>query len=216
MKIVHGLAFPEADEFMVGQVSVEGTYQLAHLTEALRHVRNVDCAIDGGAHIGTWSRVMSGRFAKVIAAEPSPDTFAALRWNLEQSACTNVDARHCALGERAGYVSVALDAEQAQRGNTGARFVKPDPNSDIPVETIDSWHLASLGFLKLDVEGSEPAALRGAKDTLARCRPIVLFENKFLWSRHYGLPKDAVSRFLTSQQYRMVAKVSRDEIWAHR
>lgn len=211
MKVVRGLAFPDADEFMVGQVQFDGTYQIENLTEALRHVRRFDCAIDGGAHVGTWSKVMSGRFERVIAVEPSADTFEALSWNLLQAGCTNVDLRQVALGDRAGTVDMQLDAEQARRANTGARFAQP--GGAIPVETIDNWNLPSVGLLKLDVEGSEYVALRGAKDTLRRCKPIIIFENKWLWTKHFGLPKDAVAKFLTAQGYRLVASVSRDQIW---
>ncbi len=155
---------------------------------------------------------MARSFKQVIAVEPSPDTCECLAVNLTN--VLNVDIRNVALGDAPGTVRMHLDADQKLKANTGARFVKP--GGDIPVETIDSWNLTSLGFLKLDVEGSEYVALRGAADTLTRCKPIVLFENKFLWSRHYGLPKDSVSRLLTGLGYRMVDKVSRDEIWSAR
>jgi FkbM family methyltransferase len=215
MKFHEGLAFPDADVFMVNEIKAGGTYQLENLSVALRHVTNFDCAIDGGAHIGTWSRVMAGRFARVIAVEPSQDTFEALTWNIEQAALAGVvDARHVALGDAPGSVRMQLDPEQQQRANTGARFV--ESGGDIPVETIDSWDLPSLGFLKLDVEGSEPAALRGAIETLKRCRPIVLFENKWLWTKHYGLPKNIVARFLEGLGYQMLKQVSRDQIWGPR
>lgn len=214
MKFVHGLAFPDADRFMVAEVKGDGTYQIDNLTAALRHVTNHDCAIDGGAHVGTWSRVMSAHFARVIAVEPSPDTFEALTWNIGHAACSNVECRQVALGDAPGAVRMQLNADQAARANTGARFV--EAGGAIPVETIDSWALPSLGFLKLDVEGSEPAALRGATDTLRRCRPIVLFENKWLWTKHYGLPKQIVASFLEGLGYRLLEQVSRDQIWGPR
>lgn len=211
MKIVRGLAFPDADEFMVNEVKFDGTYQIENLEAGLRHVTNFDCAVDGGAHIGTWSRVMGERFARVIAVEPSPDTYEALTWNLDQFGSLNVEPRRLALGDRPGLVSMTLNGEQAMKANTGARFTKA--GGDIPVETIDSWGLPSLGFLKLDVEGSEYVALHGAKKTLTRCKPIVLFENKWLWSVNFGLPKNIVARFLEGLGYRMLEQVSRDQIW---
>jgi FkbM family methyltransferase len=211
VKIARGLAFPDADQFMVDQVKFDGTYQIENLQAGLRHVTNFDCAIDGGAHVGTWSKVMSQRFHRVLAVEPSPDTFEALAWNLQAWNCTNVEAHRVALGDAPGVVHMHLNAEQAKKANTGARYTQP--GGDIPVQTIDNWDLPSLGFLKLDIEGSELVALRGAKDTLARCRPIVLFENKWLWSVNHGHPKNAVAKFLTAQGYRLLEQVSRDQIW---
>jgi FkbM family methyltransferase len=211
MKLAKGWAWPDADEFMVNELASDGTYQGPHLQEALRLVHRFDLAIDGGAHVGTWSKVMSGRFDRVIACEPSPDTFACLAQNMATFGCTNVDPRNLALGREAGAVRMTLDPDQEARANTGARFVKA--GGEIPVETIDSWQLPSLGFLKLDIEGSEFDALQGAVETLKRCKPVVLFENKWLWTRHYGHPKNAVANFLTRQRYHFLGQAMRDQIW---
>lgn len=231
MKIEKGWAFPDADVFMVNELKDDGTYQASHLHAALAYVTDFSCAIDGGAHIGTWSKIMSGRFQQVIAVEPSPDTFEALLWNMSQFVGTesdkadicvglmagvssfsagNIHLRNRALGAAAGMVSMHLDARAEQMQNTGARYVMP--GGSIPMETIDSWELPSLGLLKLDVEGSEVAALTGAKATLLRCQPIVVFENKNLWSR-YGIARDAPQHFLRSVGYRELSAVSRDAIW---
>lgn len=211
--LVNGWHFPDADTFMAASLRLNGThdkwlYQLSHLEAALPYVTDFSCAIDGGAHVGTWSKVMAERFARVIACEPSPDTFACLDRNLAE---TTVERRHVALGAVAGSVDMTILPEQAARGNTGARYVQP--GGPVPMETIDSWRLPTLGFLKLDIEGSEYAALCGATKTLRRCRPIVLFENKFLWTRHFGIPKDAVARHLKGLGYQFLERISRDEIW---
>lgn len=214
MKVVNGWAFPDSDQFMVNELKHDGTYQLSHLQKALEFVTEWGCAVDAGAHIGTWSRLMSHRFARVVSFEPSPDTFECLQWNMREQGCANVDAHPCAVGSEPGFVSMVLDAENEARANTGARFARP--GGQIPVVTIDSLNLQSVGFIKLDIEGSELAALRGAKDTLRRCKPIVLYEAKRLWTRHFGIPKGAVSEFLTAHGYAQVCKVSMDEIWAAR
>lgn len=213
MKLHAGWQFPDADQFMVHELGCDGTYQIAHLEAALKHVRVHGCAVDGGAHVGTWSKVMSQWFDRVIAVEPSSDTFECLQANMAAYGCANVICRNIAIGNAPGTVAMALDAENAARQNTGARFATA--GGAIPVETIDSWHLDDLGFLKLDIEGSEFVALQGARETLKRCKPVILYEAKRLWTRHFGLPKDAVSSFLTAHGYRMVEKISCDEIWTH-
>lgn len=214
MKYHQGYAFPDADEFMLNELQ-NGRYQYDNLNAALKYVKNWTCAIDGGAHVGTWSKVMSQRFEKVIAFEPSHDTYECLVRNMNLSGCTNVDCRHFALGSKTDRsVFMALTPEQLEKNNTGARFALD--GGDIPVTKIDSLNLQSLGFLKLDVEGSEPDALRGGLETLLRCKPVVLFENKWLWTKHYGLPKDAVKDLLTSAGYRKAEQVVRDQIWVPR
>ncbi len=211
--------FPDADTYIVDALrrgalaapEAKWLAQLDHLDTALGFVTNFDCAIDGGAHVGTWAQVLGTRFRRVLACEPSPDTFACLDRNL---AGTTVERCPVALGACAGVGSMTWTDAQRDRGNTGARFLQA--GGEIPVVAIDDWALPSLGFLKLDVEGSEVAALQGARATLARCRPIVLVEHKFLWTRHFGLPKGAVAGLLTALEYSQLASVGCDQIWGPR
>jgi FkbM family methyltransferase len=213
MKTVHGWAYPDRDELMSREMTCDGLYQADHLTAALALVTDFSCAIDGGAHVGTWARTMSERFGRVIAVEPNPETFEALSWNLGFYQCANVEAKPIALGSQVGTVSMIFEDQYAKVGNTGAFYV--GPGQDIRCEPIDAWDLPSLGFLKLDVEGSEFSALMGARATIRRCRPIVLFENKYFWKR-YGIPRDAPQELLTSLGYGKKTVVGRDEIWGPR
>jgi len=156
---------------------------------------------------------MAQAFASVIAVEPSPDTFEALAKNMAAFDCFNVDLKPVALGAVVGHVSMALEGKAAIANNTGGRFVQD--GGDIPVERIDDWQLPTCGFIKLDIEGSEALALEGARETLASCRPIVLFEHKG-FCRRYGLPPDAAVQLLTSVGYRHLATAGKDQIWGPR
>jgi FkbM family methyltransferase len=210
MKYVHGWAFPDADSFMSNELKADGTYQATHLAAALEHVTNWTVALDAGAHVGTWSRTLSQKFETVIAIEPSEDTHEALVANLAAFGCSNVETRRIALGDKPGKVTMHLEGRGLELQNTGARFVQP--GGVIPVETIDSWKLPSLGFVKMDIEGSEVFALRGAVETLKRCKPIVLYEDKGFWKR-YGERRDAAAKVLQSIGYREITRIRCDLIW---
>ncbi len=215
MKHQHGWAFPDADDFMCHQMKPNGDYQAGHLVAALTHVTNFELAIDCGGHVGTWARPMSVKFVRVIAVEPSADTFEALSENMRAFGCQNVELKNCAVGQVAGFVKMApLEARAEALKNTGARFVRP--GGTIPCERIDDWHLPSVGFIKMDIEGSEPLALEGAFDTLTRCRPIVLFENKGFWRHRYQLPIDAPQQVLTRAGYVQLEVAGKDLIWGPR
>jgi len=198
---------------MVKELGADGRYQAKNLDAALEHVTDWTLAIDGGAHVGTWARVMAGRFVQVIAAEPAADTYEALVENMRQFGCTNVETRQIGLGEKAGRAGMTIDDRGAALFNSGSRFLAP--GDAVAVETIDSWNLPTLGFLKLDVEGSEQAALLGARETLQRCKPIVLFEDKGLWKR-FGYGRQAPQSLLTELGFVLVARVSMDQIWRPR
>lgn len=212
MKTQFGWAFPDEDVFMMNEIKPDGGYQRSHLTMALQYVTDWTISGDIGAHVGTWSRLMSPVFQQVIAVEPSADTFEALATNMRRFGCANVELKNVAVGDVPGRVSMVLDGRGLELKNTGARHT--GIGKDIAVETIDSWNLPSLGFLKLDIEGSEFVALRGARQTLMRCKPIVLFEDKKLWHKFYGVPKNGVEVFLSSLGYHEVARASMDAIWA--
>src|SRR3990172_3701237 len=135
MQIVNGWAFPDEDRFMAAHIGEDGSYQRSHLDHALSYVKKCDVAVDGGAHVGTWSRPLSIYFNKVVSFEPSPDTYECLVYNLDTFQCDKVETRNQALGKKPGRIKMTLEGfdRGIQLGNTGARFVRP--GGDIEVIT---------------------------------------------------------------------------------
>lgn len=212
MKLVKGLAMPAWDEFMVKIVPDDGRYQHENLEAAVAHCAQRRTVIDGGAHVGMWSRTFAGMFDRVIAFEPAPDTFACLRYNVEAA---NVEFRNQALGAKPGRIHMTLKGFEGtlREKNSGARYVAE--GGKIERIAIDSLDLTDLDLLKMDIEGSEVEALQGARKTLMRCRPVVLFESKSEWVRR-GFEKDAPHEFLTKLGAVKFEKVGIDEIWGWR
>lgn len=212
MKLVKGLAMPAFDEFMEKIVPDDGRYQHENLMAAVSHCRRRRTVIDGGAHVGMWSRTFAGMFDRVIAFEPSPDTFECLLYNIDAA---NVECRNQALGAKPGKIRMTLAGFEGtlRERNSGARYVAEGGNIDRV--TVDSLELDDLDLLKMDIEGSEVEALKGARETLLRCRPVVLFEGKNEWIRR-GFKEDAPQRFLTSLGAEKFDRVGVDEIWGWR
>ncbi len=211
MKLHAGWAYPDADDFMWREMREDGTYQSSHFSIAMQFVKDRRTAIDAGAHVGTWTRLMSVLFDRVISVEPAPDTFECLQANVRRFGLKNVDALNVAVGASHGFVSVAWDGNPAFKKNTGGRHI--EKGGPIRLETIDQWNLPNLGFLKMDIEGSEPSCIIGASLTIARCKPVVLYEDKG-FCRRYGHAKDAPKTLLQSLGYVRRARVDHDEIWS--
>lgn len=142
--------------------------------------------IDAGANIGThtiaWARSMTG-WGSVMAFEPQERTFYALCGNIALNNCFNASASMTALSAKAGRVAVPrLDPQRP--ANFGGLSLKPDlnkqgagmGNSIVPCITIDALGLHRLDILKLDIEGMEPEALDGAKQTIAALKPVIFAE----------------------------------------
>jgi FkbM family methyltransferase len=177
-----------------------GGWQLDHLHAALAHVEGRTLAVDVGAHVGSWTFAMAeAGFKTVESFEPAPDTFECLRENAKEwredhrNIQCLIGLTRCALGEETAKMGMKEDGKYAG-GNTGGRYLQGD--GDVMVRPLDVYNLDVLDFLKLDVEGFELFALRGARGTLLRCKPVVLIEDKHRMAHRYKQQPGAAGQFL--------------------
>lgn len=59
--------------------------------------------------------------------------------------------------------------------------IKDEPGhcAAFPVTTLDSLSIARADWLKIDTEGCELAIMQGGRETIERCRPVVLLEQHY-------------------------------------
>lgn len=149
--------------------------QIRTLFRAFAFVTDWSVAVDGGANIGDWTEAMAERFAVVHAFEPAADMMERLRGRAIANAVLHDEALFDQDGE-----GVLLGKKPRGRhvipGNGGVRMVR-----------LDNLGLASCGLIKLDLEGAEQRALRGAAETVARCRPVVIIEDAPELALRYGI-----------------------------
>lgn len=143
-----------------------------------------DVCLDVGANIGYFTLLAAGLVGPVghvYAFEPSAELFAELEANLERNGVVNVSALRLAAGEVDGE-AVLYEGPAKNRGEgslvpaTPAGAPLPVPlrrlDSVVPVE---AWPRVRL--IKVDVEGSEAAVLRGLGALLdAGIRPAIIVE----------------------------------------
>lgn len=208
MKFKNGLAFPDADEYLFDRLPDSGVWQAEAFIEGLQACKNHRTALDGGAHIGTWSLALSEKFTNVIAFEPAPDTFEALTLNTGKT--DNITINNQALGQKHDHVKMTWTKKDKRRNHTGARYVKS--GGTIKMIPIDYLNLHDLDFLKLDLEGAEPLALFGAVKTLKRCKPVVVFEDKGFCSR-FNFGHDASRNILTKLGAVEFKKCGINRVW---
>jgi FkbM family methyltransferase len=144
------------------------TYQYHKYEAALSYCKQRRMACDIGAHVGLMSFWMARDFQHVVSFEPVLLHRECFALNVPNP---NVTVHTCALGPEAGRVSLST-----QNGSSGDTHVTGD--GDIAMRTLDSFGIEELDFLKIDVEGYEIKVLQGAFDTLRRCRPCVMVEQK--------------------------------------
>lgn len=179
------------------------TYQYHKYEAAIPLCRRRSVAVDVGAHVGLWTYWMARDFGHVIAFEPHPTHRLCFHQNMLDR--MNVSLYPYALGAEERRVSLETGASSS--GDT--RVV---PGEEVQMTTLDSFELPILDFLKIDCEGYELRVLEGAIQTLRRCRPVVVVEQKPGHGERYGYEDRAAVAFLEAIGATHRTTISGDEI----
>lgn len=166
------------------------TYQYGKYEAALKYTKQTRLAIDIGAHIGLWTFYMARDFDHVAAFEPNPPHQEC--WYKNMDNIFNAQLFEMALGEAPGHVQM----ETRTIGSSGDTQIKPNAAGSVTMETLDSFDLQDVDFIKIDCEGYEDFILRGAMKTLMRCKPCVIVEQKPGHGIRYGLNQNSAVELL--------------------
>ena len=134
---------------------------------------------DIGAHGGVYTVTLQRRFPKlkVHSFEPQPED---LLDNLALNGLMPVNVHQVAVGETAGDVRMTTKERSSNhvsdKGDRSVRLVRLD---DYAVEN----NLPSPDWIKIDIEGLELPALRGAERLLREARPTIICEINHLFGR---------------------------------
>jgi FkbM family methyltransferase len=144
-------------------------------------------AIDIGANDGMFTIPLSQLFDKVEAFEPQQE-YVDLIGPYAMRRGSNITLYQVGLADVSGsmllriplvprpnrnpYVSkglATLRADDSERFEDAIRY-------EVSVKRLDDYGFESVNFIKIDVEGFEMEVLRGAVETLQRCKPSLLVE----------------------------------------
>jgi FkbM family methyltransferase len=138
-------------------------------------------ALDVGANIGQYALLAAARVGpsgQVHAFEPTPQVAAKLRSNVRLNGFGNVTVSEMAVSDHCGEATLYY-AENDGENN----IVAPEPGSSasvkVPTITLDEYlgskGIAKVDVMKMDIEGAEIKALRGASRLLGGDQAPVLF-----------------------------------------
>ena len=164
-----------------------------------RHVPRDATVIDVGANIGLSTILLSRLAGRVIAFEPSPPNAAFLRRNLALNGIRNVEVMEAAASSEAGTLQFHVAAFGAGSHVVAEGHVLGStiPKVEVPAVVLDQLDLPPVAFIKIDAEGHEPDVLAGARQFLARDRPLIYTEiNLWCLSAFAGHSPGAVVRRL--------------------
>lgn len=133
--------------------------------------------IDGGALncrsaliFADWCK---GKYSKIFSFEPDPKSGVECKQRIADSGCRDIQLIQAGLSDHDGEItfqmnlygsSHIIENSAAEDGNT----------ITVPVATIDSTvGEEKIGFIKMDIEGSEFDALHGGKKVIVRDKPLL-------------------------------------------
>jgi FkbM family methyltransferase len=136
--------------------------------------------LDIGAHLGlhtlTFSRLV-GPAGHVIAVEASPANCRLLREHVAWNGCSNVEIIEAAVGDREDRVLFRFRPDPTDPSSF-ANSLAYDIGGEqalVAMRTIDDiCDGVNPAFIKIDIEGAELLALRGAAKTLDRAAPLLV------------------------------------------
>ncbi len=170
----------------LGELLRTGTFESAELAFVERFLKPGMTVLDLGAHHGLYTLLASkvvGSRGKVIAFEPSRREWRALLLHLILNRCSNVRVERLAVGNE----DTEADLFIVKGNQTGCNSLRPPDVrtgtalTRIRVTRVDDWlekrKYRQIDFVKLDVEGAELEALKGASRLLEQQpRPLILAE----------------------------------------
>jgi FkbM family methyltransferase len=135
-----------------------GSYERVHIAQIVPLIRSGMIAFDVGAHSGYYTLLLSrlvGKDGRVIAFEPSRLNADNLRRHLELNRVCNVEVVEAAVTDRAGTAYFHDESYLSRLSETGR-----------VVQTVRLDDFGVPDFIKMDIEGAETLALKGAENIL--------------------------------------------------
>jgi len=143
--------------------------------------------VDIGANVGYYTLKIAKQYQsipiKVIAIEAHPENYKALCKNIELNKFSNIKAINTAVSDRKGIVTM-YERKSVNRiqpewytiqptisGNQLDKRYSIEVNSDTLDNILDK---DKADFIKIDIEGAEVLALKGATNTLKQLRKIIV------------------------------------------
>jgi FkbM family methyltransferase len=175
-------------------------------------LRPGDTFVDCGANVGQFSIIAARRVTqsgRVISIEPEPRNCAQLKTNLKINGLTNALVFELALSDQRGEMDFFIRGPEAGFTNRGVHSFYEHDDWLNPLKITTRVALlddllqdeASVDVIKMDIEGAELNALKGAVRTLSRFDPLIFLEANEICTRYFGHSTADVKAWLLEQGF---------------
>lgn len=198
---------------------IDGQYEAAETLLLSQLASRARAFIDIGANVGYFSLTLAQSAPRLLVCsiEPSSDTCTRLTRNIAlNSLQERITVVSTAVGDKPG---TALLYKPGETGNVGASLAnlhpdEPTSTEPVSVRLLDEVVEDFVGkerdvLMKMDVEGAEDRALRGATKTLDVCFAVVV-ELSRKWLQEFGARATDVVSLLRQVGFLCYAIEARD------
>lgn len=200
-KMVIGSPLEPLARAVYGWVSKTGKYDLQTLQIMDRVLKPNSNCVDVGCYKGDMLLEMIRRSpqGRHFAFEPNPHQYKTIAATFPQ-----IEIHNVALSDANGTASFQwCVSSPALSGLAKRECTANEKTEQIEVKTALLDDLlpenVQIDFIKVDVEGAELQVFRGARQTLARCRPVVVFEHGLGGADQFGTKPEEVFDLLQEE-----------------
>ena len=169
-----------------------------HIKRYNKYIPKGGVVVDGGANQGMYTAAfceLVGEDGHVYSFEPNELPFICLSINAPEA-----HRYMMALGDKVDECDIA--SVEKHEKNYGASYIKL--GGHIPVKPLDSFLLDRCDLIKLDVEGFEISALKGAKGTITQHKPVLVLEVSINNLKRFNLTPEDLYSYIDSIDYKIV------------
>ena len=199
--IVNGRTLFVKDNDYCSELYVTDTFEHGVTNFAKNNIKEGEYVIDVGAHIGYYTLLFSklvGETGLVAAFEPDDSNYEYLTHNVKVNHIANVICYKHALMDYNGMGRIVTSSF-----NSGdSRVYRANGNqSNVFVEKLDSLQIDKLEWIKMDIQGCELFALKGAEETIDRFSPRIIMEFERGMLTDHGVEPRALLDWISVKGY---------------
>jgi len=178
----------EPEQDFIGVQMRAGTIFDEHvITELSSYITKDSVVLDIGANLGQMSLEFAKIAAEVHAFEAHPFLYDVMCLNFTENNQTNIIPYLRAVWDVDGIDLFYPNPDYGRfgcRGSWGVDITRESDENGVVCKsfTIDSLNLPRVDVVKIDAQGSDLRIMRGMKNTIARCKPIIVFEYEAVFS----------------------------------
>jgi|TARA_R110000772_G_scaffold160976_1_gene272169 FkbM family methyltransferase len=194
-------------------------------------VKNKSVALDIGCHYGFTTKFLCSKFAHVHAFDFDNHVHECAKLNMKKFNVTNATFHPYGLGKDNKSVAITNVVQKLKRktngkikrwavvGDIGTHVdTKNQEDKTQNIKTLDSLNITNIGLMMIDTEGYELHVIKGARETIARDKPVIVCEyhkGKKL-TRRYGYYARDITEYLRELGYKSIGHINRaDKLFVH-